>query len=197
MSGKKLAGGSLAMKIVLPVLVALLVGFGASTWFGVSQSSQTVNTLSNNLGEEVAQGAAVEVESEVTRSFTVARGIAAATLGQIETGTASRASILASLRQMLADNPALAATWVAFEPGAFDGKDAEFVGAEGHDTTGRFVPYVARTPEGSSLSALTAYEEAGAGDYYLLARNSGKEQFLEPYLYEINGKMELITSAAQ
>jgi len=51
MSGEKVAGGSLALKIVLPVLLVLLLGFGASTWFGVSQSGDTVNALSNDLGD--------------------------------------------------------------------------------------------------------------------------------------------------
>ena len=98
-----------------------------------------------------------------------------------------------ALKKVLDDNPNLLATWVAFEPNAFDGKDAEFVKADGHDDTGRFVPYLAR---GAPLTPLTDYTKPGLGDYYLLAHDSGEEQLLEPYPYVVNGQEVLITSAA-
>jgi methyl-accepting chemotaxis protein len=190
------SGGSLAVKILLPILAALLLGLGLSTWVTVSQSSMTVGKLSNDLGMEVAISAADKVENVIAGAFASARATAANTVGQIEGKSASRASMLGSLRKLLADNPNLLATWVAFEPNAFDGQDASFVSTEGHDATGRFVPYVARDGEGSSLTALTDYETPSLGDYYLLARDSGQEQLLEPYLYLVNGKEVLITSAA-
>jgi|JI10StandDraft_1071094.scaffolds.fasta_scaffold13450_2 methyl-accepting chemotaxis protein len=193
---KGLAGGSLAVKILVPILTALLLGLGFSTWVTVSQSGDTVGKLSSELGVEVATSAADKVENVISGAFASARATAANTVGQIEGKSASRASVLASLRKLLADNPNLLATWVAFEPNAFDGQDASFISVDGHDATGRFVPYVARDGEGSSLTALTDYDKPGLGDYYLLARDSGQEQLLEPYLYGVNGKDVLITSAA-
>lgn len=190
------SGGSLAIKILLPILAALLFGLGLSTWVTVSQSSATVSKLSNDLGVAVATSATDKVENVIAGAFASARATAANVVGQIDGKSASRASVLASLRKLLADNPNLLATWVAFEPNAFDGQDASFVSAEGHDATGRFVPYIARDGDGASLTALTDYETPGAGDYYLLARNSGQEQLLEPYLYKVNGKDVLMTSAA-
>ncbi|MBL8709367.1 MAG: methyl-accepting chemotaxis protein [Rhodospirillaceae bacterium] len=197
MSGKTIAGGSLALKIVVPVLIVLLIGFGVSTWLGVSQSGDTVNDLSSELGREVAGKAALRVENELSGSFGVARAIGAASLAQIQTGKAARDSMLALLKKLLADNPALVGTWIAFEPNAFDGRDSEFVGTTGHDDTGRFIPYVTSNAAGvANVEPLLSYEVPGDGDYYLLARNSGEEQLLEPYLYEINGEMQLITSIA-
>ncbi|WP_374383260.1 methyl-accepting chemotaxis protein [Dongia sp.] len=189
----KTAGGSLAVKILLPILVALVAGLAISTWITVSNSSSTVGALSNDLGQEVATNAADKVENVISGAFASARATAANVVGQIATKTADRASVLASLQKTLDDNPNLLATWVAFEPDAFDGKDAEFANTEGHDATGRFVPYLAR---GAPLTALTDYEKPVAGDYYLLARNSGQEQLLEPYSYVVDGKEVLMTSAA-
>lgn len=40
------------------------------------------------------------------------------------------------------------------------------------------------------LDALVDYETLGAGDYYLLARDSGKETVLEPYSYSVDGVNE-------
>jgi methyl-accepting chemotaxis protein len=187
------AGGSLAIKILLPILAALVAGLALSTWMTVSNSGATVGKLSNDLGAEVASTAADKVENVISGAFASARATAANTIGQIQGKSASRASVLASLQKLLDDNPNLLATWVAFEPNVFDGKDADFVNAEGHDATGRFIPYLAR---GAALTPLTDYEKPGAGDYYLLARDSGQEQFLEPYPYVVNGKEVLITSAA-
>ncbi|TDQ78913.1 methyl-accepting chemotaxis sensory transducer with Cache sensor [Dongia mobilis] len=197
MSGEKVAGGSLALKIVLPVLLVLVLGFGISTWFGVSQSSDTVNELSDDLGAQVASEAAQQVEKEFANSFGVARAIGAASLAQIQTGKADRDTVLALLKKLLADNPALVGTWIAFEPNAFDGRDGAFVSTDMHDATGRFIPYVARSKEqGIVITPLLDYETPGLGDYYLLARNSGEEQLLEPYMYEIDGVNQLITSVA-
>jgi methyl-accepting chemotaxis protein len=192
----KSAGGSLAVKILLPILIALVAGLALSTWMTVSNSGATVSKLSNDLGAEVATNAADKVENVINGAFASARATAANTIGQIQGKSASRASVLASLRKLLKDNPNLLATWVAFEPNAFDGKDAEFVGTEGHDATGRFVPYIARDGEGDTLTALTDYEKPEAGNYYLLARNSGQEQLLEPYPYVVNGQEVWMTSAA-
>jgi methyl-accepting chemotaxis protein len=197
MSGEKVAGGSLALKIVLPVLLVLVLGFGISTWFGVSQSSDTVNDLSGHLGKEVAGDAALRVENELANSFGVARAEAAASLAQIQSGTADRETMLALLKKLLAENPALVATWIAFDPNAFDGRDSEFVGAPGHDDTGRFIPYVTQTSNGAAnVEPLLGYDVPGEGDYFILAHSSGQEQLLEPYMYEINGEMQLITSIA-
>ncbi len=192
------AGGSLAVKILLPILAALVIGLALSTWTTVSSSSATVGDLSNELGRKMAEEATGEVEDVISSAFGSARAISANTLGQIQGQVTDRATVIAALHKLLADNPNILATWVAFEPNAFDGKDAEFVGKEGHDGTGRFVPYVARNDDGngSSLTALGDYDKPGPGDYYLLARNSGEEQLLEPYWYPVNGKQVLMTSAA-
>src|SRR5689334_3126626 len=116
----KSAGGSLAVKILLPILVALVAGLALSTWITVSNSSTTVGDLSNGLGTEVATNAAEKVNNVIAGAFASARATAANVTGQISAKTANRASVLASLQKTLDDNPNLLATWVAFEPNAFD-----------------------------------------------------------------------------
>ncbi len=74
--------------------------------------------------------------------------------------------------------------------------DSRFVNSQGHDQTGRLFPYWARTDSGIELSALVDYNVSGAGDYYLLALQSGKETVLEPFEYEISGKKVLMTTLA-
>ena len=70
-----------------------------------------------------------------------------------------------------------------FEPDAFDGNDKNFINAEGHDQTGRFIPYWTRGSDGAGVvEALASYEVPGDGDYYqipdgknILQRSPGRQ----------------------
>jgi methyl-accepting chemotaxis protein len=118
-------------------------------------------------------------------------------------GVKDREAYLAVLEQAMASNPHYVGVWTAWEPNAFDGRDGEFVNADGaatfpgakiHDATGRFIPYVFKTADGYDMAALVDYDKPGAGDYYLLAQQSGKQQIIEPYTYEVDGKTVTMTS---
>ncbi|MEN3161043.1 methyl-accepting chemotaxis protein [Tistrella mobilis] len=186
----------LAVKIVVPVLLVLTLGLGLSTWFGVSRSGETIEHLSETVVEGVAGEAKEQVTGIIDGAFGVARGIGATAAGAIDAGKADREAFVAMLKLLLQDNPNLVGTWIAFEPDAFDGADAAHKGQPGHDATGRFIPYVSRSGSTINLDPLLDYETPGAGDYYLLARKTRREQIIEPYFYEIAGKQELITSLA-
>jgi len=98
------------------------------------------------------------------------------------------------LERYLADHPQLLAAWTGWEPNAFDGRDAQFVGTAGHDASGRYVPYWYRNGSKIALEPLVDYDTPGAGDYYLLAKQTRKPVILEPYLYPVGGVTKLITS---
>jgi methyl-accepting chemotaxis protein len=196
MSLTDIFGKSLSAKVVLPILVVLVLGFSVSTWFGASRGGETIGALSENIGGLVAREAQAQAGQVIEGGFQVARGIAAMAEGALSAGAADRAGVVAGLEVLLRTNPNLVGTWIIFEPNAFDGADADYVNKPGHDETGRFIPYVARSGDGIGVEALVDYDVDGAGDYYLLARNSGREQIIEPYVYAIAGKDEVITSLA-
>ncbi|MCX7730453.1 MAG: methyl-accepting chemotaxis protein, partial [Candidatus Caldatribacterium sp.] len=107
-----------------------------------------------------------------------------------------RTVLLEMFRRVLEGNESFLGVWACFEPNALDGRDAEFRGTEGHDDTGRFIPYLYREGGDIHLEPLHDYETPGAGDYYLLARESGREVLLEPYEYEVAGKKVLMTTCS-
>jgi hypothetical protein len=72
--------------------------------------------------------------------------------------------------------------------------DSKYRGADGHDDTGRFIPYVYRGSSGIALSPLAGYEEEGTGDYYLLPKETLEETIVDPFLYPLNGEDKLMTS---
>ncbi|NEV64104.1 methyl-accepting chemotaxis protein [Thiorhodococcus minor] len=100
----------------------------------------------------------------------------------------------AILAQFLKDRPDLLGVWMVWEPDAFDGQDAFYAGTEGHDATGRFVPYWYRDGQTLKLTPVENYATPGAGDFYLKTREMGSPQILDPYVYEIQGKEELLTT---
>ena len=146
---------------------------------------------------QIAKAEAMSSENKIAAALGVVNAMESVLSTMKDTNDASRAKGDAILQNMLADNPALLAVWTGWEPNAFDGADKDFVGKEGHDTTGRYVPYWVRNGETISHTALTDYATAGPGDYYQLPFTQKKTFVIEPYPYAIGGKDVLITSISK
>lgn len=91
------------------------------------------------------------------------------------------------LKETLIKKKNLLGTWTLWEPNAFDNKDSSFINVNGHDATGRFIPYWVRGDDGNvSVSALTGYTEMATGDWYLIPKEN-KTQFVHTLTYPANG----------
>ena len=110
------------------------------------------------------------------------------------TGKPSRDGMIGFMQQLLADNPSAFGLSTGWEPNAFDGKDAEYAGKPGHDATGRYIPYVVRNDGKIDLMPLVDYDKAGAGDYYLVPKATGKDVLTEPYTYQVGNNTVSMTS---
>ncbi|MXN49097.1 HAMP domain-containing protein [Shinella kummerowiae] len=106
----------------------------------------------------------------------------------------SREKFDAMMSRLLTENPIAVGVYTAWEPNAFDGKDADYIGKPGHDATGRYVPYTIRANGGTTIEALVDYDKPGPGDYYQVPKNTGKDFLAEPYLYSVGGKETMLTS---
>src|SRR4051812_39658381 len=194
---------SLNAKILLSIITALVVGLGVTTFFISGRSAAITQDLSEQNGKQIAATVASDVQRDINVAMRVTETMRDAFAGLYGAGIKDRATYLAMLESAVKANPQYVAVWTAWEPNAFDGKDTEFVNADGkatfpgakaHDATGRFVPYVFAAPDGFDLSPLTDYDKPGAGDYYLLAQKSGKQQIVEPYSYQVGDKTVIMTS---
>ena len=145
-------------------------------------------------GYEISRAIAGEVRAELEVSLDSARALSHAFAGVIIQGKADRETFNLSLKNILKENPQFLGAWAAFEPNALDGRDSDFVNTAGHDQTGRFIPYWFRSGDKIDLEPLKDYDVPGAGDYYLLSKNSGQETILEPYMYPVGNKEVLLTS---
>ncbi|MFH0724805.1 MAG: methyl-accepting chemotaxis protein [Pseudomonadota bacterium] len=186
---------NLKTRMLLTICSVVFLAYAVTISFVTVRAGNMARTEALEKAEQMAHryGGVVKAEMEVAMD-------AARTTAQLFEGMKSGAAIPARddlnrmLKQLLERNPGFIGVWTCWEPDALDGKDAEFAGKEGHDATGRFIPYWNRGAGKTVLEPLVDYEKPGAGDYYLLAKKTGKETLLAPYKYVISGKELLITS---
>ncbi|SIQ24991.1 methyl-accepting chemotaxis sensory transducer with Cache sensor [Rhizobium sp. RU20A] len=143
--------------------------------------------------------AADDISELLTTGLDVATAIRTGLVSARQASQSDRSSADIFLTNTLNASPAILGAWTAWEPNAFDGKDKDFASKAGHDATGRYVPYIVRGGANGEIihEVLVDYDKPGAGDYYLLARDSQKAVFIEPYSYPVNGQQVLITSIVQ
>ena len=185
---------SVKTRLVLSIAVVLTVALGGLVAVIATLTSNQAQADGLRYASSLAALQAEEVEAGITRQRAAAQNLAS-TLGVLAAGRqGSRVVADRVERDMLAADPSLLGVWSAFEPDAFDGQDFANVGTPTSDATGRYVSYWFRDGANVSVTPLVDYTVPGAGDYYLLPRDSGTEVAIEPYLYEVAGEEVLLTS---
>jgi methyl-accepting chemotaxis protein len=173
--------------VVLPVTAALI---GVTAYLEHRNAFRTAETLALAKAKEYA----AQMDSALEVALDTARSLASAIGGSQEAGEATRKTVDLMLRRTLEETPELFALWSCWEPNAFDGKDGEFAGTEGHDASGRFVPLWIRAGGALERRALEGYDQPGPGDYYLKARERARETIVEPFARSAGGRTVLVTS---
>jgi methyl-accepting chemotaxis protein len=187
----------LSMKILLPIVAAVAIGYTASTWISSSQSGKIAEELALAQGQEMAQSRAAKMESAFNANYQIAYSLRDTYLGMRAEGALNRKSFVAALRAAIKANPDLIGVWAGFQPNAFDGQDAASVGTEGADKTGRFVPYIYPKNGDVQLDPMNSLDSQGAdGDFYQIPLKTGVDTVLEPYIYPVAGKDTLLVSLA-
>ncbi len=174
------------------VLVAFVITIGIVTVRTSDYAKESAFRYAESIAFDKGNGIKAEMEVAMDTARTMAHSFEA--MGA--SGAAGREQLNVILRGVLEKNPGFLGVWTCWEPNALDGKDAAFALTPGHDRTGRFIPYWNRGTGRIQLEPLVDYEKPGPGDYYLLAKNSGREVVLDPYSYQVAGKDTLMTSVA-
>lgn len=172
---------------ILLLLVGMLTTVSMITTNGAMKSAMS---LTSESGERIS----LAVEKELDHAMGTARTLADTLLTMKRTGAADRKTASAAIKSILEHNSSFWAVWTVWEPDAFDGRDAEFKNTSGSDDTGRLLPYWKRTDSGLKLSAIKDYDSESDGDFYLLAKNSGKETIIDPYKEIVENKEVMMTS---
>lgn len=186
---------SIQIKLAVPIILIALLVLGTMTFLMARNGHETAEKAATEKTAAMARAYATEMRSEVERGLDISRNVAHILESFKKHKSGSRSQVAEALREILQKNKFLIGTWTGWEPNAWDGRDSEFVSVEGHDQTGRFVPYLNWEGGKASLTPLLAYDKPGDGDYYLVPMKRQKETMIEPYLYPIDGVQVLMTSA--
>lgn len=185
---------NLFTKVLLSVLATCLIIFVSVIGFSLYKTNNIVMENANDFAVAEGEKQAKRVEAELDYARDTIKTVATTFAAMVEESRTDRDFANSIMKNVLEENEQFTGVWTAWEPNAFDGKDEEFAGSVGHDDTGRFVPYWNRGSGSISVEPLVDYDVPGAGDYYLLAKNSGEEVILDPYWYQLNGEDVLLTS---
>ncbi|MBI9089918.1 MAG: methyl-accepting chemotaxis protein [Desulfobacterium sp.] len=175
---------SLKFKMVLFICGTAFMAFAVTIAYITVKASESSKTQSLNLAVETAYRHGNSVKAEIETSVVTAKTLAQTVSSLMEDSEGfSRARANDLLKKMLVENPDIPGIFLAFEPNAFDGKDAEFKDSPGHDGTGRFVPYWSRG-NGIHVRPLVSYEDTGSvGKFYHVPLSTGKPFLTEPTTY--------------
>lgn len=175
----------IASKLVSAILAAFILSFSITGLIIYNKVKGEITSATRKENSTLSGRLATEVKDSLDQTMAVPRTMAQAIEADLRgSRSLSRDDVLKMLRHILDANPNILGIYVGFESNAFDGLDAKFKNAAGHDATGRFVPYVNKLTGSVVLDPLIDYDKEGVGDYYQLPKKTGKESLIEPYLYE-------------
>ncbi len=185
---------SMRARIVAAVIVMMVTVL--SVLLAVT-AMRTTDSARENAERYLQQTAAHEGEhmsSAIMGPLDTVRTMAR-TLGTLKSSGVSDRTIVSSVvRDVFAAHPDFVGASSGWEPNAFDGKDANYRDAPGHDATGRVLPYWFRENGELKTAPLTDYDKEGAGDWYLVPRKTGKEAVVDPYVYKVGNDDVLMTT---
>jgi len=175
------------------------VGLGVVTTIGVAATLVGltyghIREAGINEMRVAASDASGDIEQSLKASYQMVEGMRTSVEALRANGLADRSIAMAVMTGALEAYPGAIGVSTGWEPDAYDGKDADYVGKPVHDATGRFVPYIFRSGGVIKTDVLVDYDKPGAGDYYQLPVKTGKSVLMEPYVYPVDGKDVLMTT---
>jgi methyl-accepting chemotaxis protein len=193
---KKILGRqNIRTKLIIFILAPAIIIMAGILATLILSSRAIAQVQSDAILETIAKEHGSVADAELEIAMDASRTLAQVMQGFEDTPMVERRSDFSRmLRLVLEANPNFIGVWTCWEPYALDGLDGKLANTVGYDASGRFVPYWNRFGGQISLVPLVDYTVAGAGDYYLLARDSGEEIITEPYRYEVGGKAIWLTS---
>lgn len=141
--------------------------------------------------QEMAYHYGNHVCAEIEVAMDAARTLVHTFEGMKKAGNVDRGAITAILKNVLEQNPNFLGVGTFWEPNAVDGRDAEFVNAQGCDQTGRYMTYWHRDGDKIMLEPTTDLE---VQEWYHILKTNKIETIMDPYKEQLHGKEILMTS---
>ena len=171
--------GLMKRMLLLVGLAVLLVLCALVAYYGLTMRSFAVESY-EKLARSEAERYSLVIEQKVDYAFSVARTVASQLQAHNELPLLERRAIVdALLISLYADiKNDLVDIWSAWEPDAFDGRDAQFVNVKpGHDETGRYAPAIST----GGLEPVIGYNTPGEDSWYTTPLKEKSDFASEPY----------------
>ncbi len=186
----------LRSKIVFAAAVPFVMAVIISVPFLANKSIENIEEKAKAYVQESAYSNSIKIESEIEKISTQVKVMSHVLEAMAVSGKANREEVNTILKNIALKNPTLIGIWTVWEPNTFDGKDVEYADTDGHDSTGRFIPYWTRESGELKLRALKSYNTSTLGNYHAICKDSKKEVLLTPYQYKVADKILTITTIA-
>ena len=188
----------LRYKILLPVTVVCVVIFVAIMAVVQMQIQAKSEQEIRQLATEISARYANQIKTDLDAAIGAAKAMAAAVANERAQETPNREIVASQLRRTLEAFPNIFGVWTAWDPGAFDGRDAEFVKANAlHEDSGRFLPYIIRGTNGIEETYTTpvlSTDRAEDTKWFWYPLLHKKMLLVEPTEYEVAGHMRMMVS---
>ena len=186
---------SLTNQMILPITLA---GFLVLSILGFLSAQESFKDAKENAIEkssEMGQRYATRIKTYFEKPFAQTDFLSRSLLTQITNNTQNRQRTYNDIHDLLESDNNYLATWSAWEPDAFDGRDKEFANQPQHEHTGRVYPWWIRQEGKLIYKTILNPETPDLGDWYFKPMAAKKSMLLEPYSDTINGKWVVMTSA--
>jgi len=182
----------ISLKLTVIMVTLGLFAIGAVSVTLILRSRTSISGLSEQYARSMANDSAADI-SNFLATYLHKVETAAQVMEQYHYMIPSnRRNMLNVILQGLAQsNQEIIGAWCVWEPDALEGGDSQYLGTKGTGPDGRFSPYYYWDSGKVLVDVLGDFDKS---DYYLLARNSGKPVILNPFEYNVGGKMVLMTS---
>lgn len=182
-------------KIFLTTLTLIVLMQLITTWYIESNFSDLTREETFELTKSYSSDYSDNIEKYLNKAFHIAQMFSSVFSSYESIDAESRRETFNQiLRTTLIENEFLLGTYTLWEPFALDDLDTLYANAPYHDFSGRFIPYWNRGTGDIICEPLLDYETPGTGDYYLVPKETGKTQIIDPYVYPIGGKNVMLTS---
>ena len=188
---------SLRVKFTLIMVISSLLCAGIVGSVILREAWDNLEELSMRFAKNASEASAANIVNHLEPHWYTVQAVAQIMEDYEDLPPAGRRRFFNSaLKSLVKENKELLGAWCNFEPNTLEGDDSQYIGVPGTEHNGRFAPYWVRTSSGIKVETLVDYDKPGDGDYYLLAKNSGKTTLLDPYPYKIDGKDVMVTTIA-
>ncbi|MCR5289131.1 MAG: HAMP domain-containing protein [Treponema sp.] len=186
--------GSLSRKLASIIGLGLGVVFVASGLFLTFYIRNACNSITEAYINAETKKNAATAQVTLNSAFDICKQLSE-TFGMVDSITRinRRDYLNELLQQALLGNDDLVDAWAVYEPNALDRLDISYADTEGHDETGRFIPYWTKIDNKLELTPLTDYEN---GFWYVNPLHSDVGILIEPNLYELQGKKMYVAGVA-